>query len=700
MVKWLRKHNKQLMVGVVLFAMFSFVGGSALVTMVSPDPGSQDFALVFGEKIKNSALYGSQNDMQILEATGQTIRGFHPDMRAEHWYMLIREAEDAGIVIPDATVEAYLQIRGLTVDTLADFPQKKLFSYPSVRRTYRRFLAVQTLGRRVASTTTPSETQMRHYVRDTQEKVVVEFVALDAPSFVDADEPVDAADMQAHFDRHKDVDPAQSDDGYGYKYPRRVRVQYLGAKFDQVAPHMEVTEPEVKAYWRKNRAKYRITETVEVPIPATTQPAASQPATTQPSSTSQPTTSQAAPATRTERREREKRFSEARSQVEGELRARRARQRVEQAMRAAATQLLKPWQDQTIDPETGYKLNIPSAAKEPNHMRRIRDEMATKFDVPLDYQETGLTSQAGLSSLPTIGMSNVPISRNQQLSFAEYAFRVPAFFEKERGSETTLSLQLFQTADAPLVEVGLAFENGQFFQTTKGMYLFRVIEAREAEAPASLDEVRLQVEADIRKERAFHRMEADAKELYAVARRLGVGQALTMMDELRTKSGVSVATRPPAFAKRTPLDPQRPAPPALELPTVSGINAKSEEFIDACFEMAADDWTAPEMQLPTTPNVEAATTRPAKVPAPKVRLVSLPKLKKWVVLEFVEFQPVYRDKYEQQFRSQAMTTLSQSRLFEILQKGWFNPVKIELRCGFERIFPDRESDDPDEAAAS
>ncbi len=51
MMKWLRKYRKQLMVGLVLFAMLSFVGGSALTTMFNPDPGSVVFAEIFGARV-------------------------------------------------------------------------------------------------------------------------------------------------------------------------------------------------------------------------------------------------------------------------------------------------------------------------------------------------------------------------------------------------------------------------------------------------------------------------------------------------------------------------------------------------------------------------------------------------------------------------------------------------------------------------
>lgn len=51
MMKWLRAHTKQIMVVVVLLAMLSFVGGSALVEILAPDPAKSVFGKAFGHDI-------------------------------------------------------------------------------------------------------------------------------------------------------------------------------------------------------------------------------------------------------------------------------------------------------------------------------------------------------------------------------------------------------------------------------------------------------------------------------------------------------------------------------------------------------------------------------------------------------------------------------------------------------------------------
>jgi len=657
MMKWFRKHTKKIMVVVVLFAMFSFVAGAALQSMFSPNPGATEFAVIFGEQVTNGDLNPAQADTIILDRLISSWKQFfNPKLRLEHWYMLTHEAADAGIVVPDEQVDGQLLKMGLTPERLAGYKPRGLFVYPVVRGAFARFLAVQQLAQRVMSTAMPSQTQVRHYVHDTEDKLRIRYAALDAARFIDGNEVIDEAELQEQFETHKDVFAEESEDGVGYKFPRRVRVQYFGVVISQIEPQMDVSFDEVKTYWRRNRSQYKTTDTSD--------PAASQPV------------------------EREMLFSEARMQVERELRQRKALQRSQQVMREAATELLRPWQDQVIDRKTGYKEIIPEVVRDPMYMRNVADRMSAKFGIPLEYRETNLLSQKELDLQPNVGRSRVAISQTQRLPLSEYAFRVPLFFKKAAGSETTLSLQLFQTPDTPLVATTINMQKRRY--DPKAWYLFRVVEAREAESPASLAEVRDRVEKDVRKRHAFERIETDAKELYAVARHLGLEAALERMTALRTRAALRSPVTPTPFARRMAR--------TLAIPTVAGLGAPSEEFIDACFEMANSDWTPPEMELPTTPIVAEATTQPAAEPAPKIRLVSLPKLKKRIVVEFVGLDPVRQDKYEGELRAQAFSTLRAEQA-RAIWTAWYDLSAIEKRCGFKRSTDDAEPAPPEGATA-
>jgi len=685
-MKWLRKHMKQIMVAVVLLAMFAFVGGPMLQSYQSSGRGSVAFAKAFGDEISYNDHLMAQNDTAALEALRVNWH-YDPigEMTVDHWHLLADEAERAGIMVSDEEVKIAMQTllqrlqqTGYPVDYLDKLRATRRITLVGIHRALRRHIAIQKNFARVGSAAIPSEPQIRHYVCDTEDKVHVRFVALDAQRFVDQNEPLTEEAVQAQFDEFKEYEAADSETGYGYGYPRRVKVQYIQASVSKVQPLVEVTFDEAKAYWKKNKAQYKKVEYVEVPE------AASKPATTQP-------TTQPAPEPKKIRKEVQKAFSEARPDIERDIRERKATQLAEQAMRKVTREMMAPWEAHQTDPRTGYK-PIPPGVEESEYMISIRDRISKEFGVPLEYEETELVSEAQLNSMPAFSTAAVEGEGTQRMSAAEYAFRVPAFVEQAFGRNSALCLQLYQIPDTPLKGSKFEFQDGRIFRSTS-LLLFRVVEARAAEPPASLEEVRSDVERDLRLMRAFERIEPVAKEVYVVASRLGLEPAVERFDDLQTDRGVRGVASPEAFARRVSLDQSKEPQRYLEAlqagegflvaPNVRGVG-DSEDFVDACFEMTGEGWQPQSMGLPVTERTQAATTQPAAIPTPTVRLLSIPKLKKWFVVELIGTETVDRIKYDTEYRMAALSTLNTQRGLT-LRFNWFDPENIETRCRFERI---------------
>jgi hypothetical protein len=697
MMKWLRKHTKRIMVVVVLLAMFSFVGGSALVTILSPNPGAEPFAMVFGQEISYRDHLVAQNDTAVLERLRFAWQ-FDPlgNMTVDHWLMLALEAERAGIQVSVEEVEQTLRGQVQRLEQ-AGFPvgyldqlRSRGITIVSIRRAIRRNLAILKEFARVGDVTLPSESQVRHYVRDTEDKVQVRFVALEAEQFAEESEPLKEEEVQAQFEEYKDVLAADSETGYGYAYPRRVRVQYIRAAVQEIEPHLAVSFEEAKAHWKKHKASYRKFEYVDAPQ-TTTSLATTQP-TTQPATqpTTQPTTKPTEKPKKI-RQQVQKTFSEARQDVERDIRKKKADQLAEQAMRKATRELRKPWEDQKTDRQTGYK-PVPPGVEKPDHMGVICERIASEFGIPLEYQETELATKEDLAAISVLRMASVDAEAGRRMGLPSYAFRVPPFVEEAVGRDAGLCLQLYQTPDGPLKANQFERVGERFMQTTS-LLQFRVVEAREAEAPTSLAEVRADVERDLRLMRAFDRIESVAKEFCLAAAHLGTEAALEHFEELRTERGVKRAVSPPAFARRMSLSTSAGQERYLEAlaanePTLSAPKVRdvgtSEEFVDACFEMAAEGWEPPAMDWPPTPRTRAATTQPAATPAPKVRLLPIAKLNKWFVIELLGTEDVDQEKFDSQLRSTASWKIKREREIA-LRLNWFNPKSIEGRCGFEPI---------------
>ncbi|MBN2563976.1 MAG: hypothetical protein JXQ75_23925 [Phycisphaerae bacterium] len=698
MMKWLRKHTKQIMVVVVLFSMFAFVGGSALQWILSPSRSADPYARVFGKEITFLDMYPAQRDTSTLERLYLSWKYDLPnwDMTVRHWYVLAQEAERAGIVIPDEEVEEALQLRvqlleqqGFPADYLDVLRTQSRITPIEVRRALRQHLAIQKNAARVSDAATPSEAEVRHYVRDTANNVRVRFVTLDAQKFLDPNETFTEEALRAHFEANKDVDAGDSETGFGCRYPRRVKVQYILASISEIEPQVAVTFEEIKDYWKKNKGQYKKTIQVDAPDPTTG------PATTQAS------TRPAEPPKKVSK-EVEKSFSEARADVERAIRKKKALQTAEEAMRKAARELLRPWEGQKTDVRTGYK-PIPQVAQDPDHMRSISEAMSREFGIPLEYKETPLSSMDTLSKDSTLRSVRLEGGGQESISLTDYAFRVPPFVKRAMAEETGPCLQLFQSPDVPLKGTAYQFAHGQFTQS-ENLVLFRVVEAREAEAPTSLAEVRGDVERDLRVVRAFERIEPVAKEIFAVASRLGVQDAMTLFEELRTKRGVRDAISPAPFSRRVSLADSKDraeqarylealeaGKPTLAAPNVPSVGA-SKEFVDACFEMAVEGWQPEEVDSPETEQVQAATTMPAATPTPVVRLLSIPKLRKWFVIELLGTEDVEQDRFESELREAAYNSLRGERRLK-LRMDWFKPENIDARCGFEFIAPE-EAEEP------
>lgn len=681
MMKWLRHHSKQIMVVVVLLAMFSFVGGSALFNLLAPSQDTDPVGKAFGEVILIRDLRPSQRDTQVLElvAGSKMIWQYdQPDrrMQPEQWHLLAMEAERAGVVVADAEVDEFLnQIATQAPGHLEALRTRHGITPPEVRRAVRRHMQIMKHAEFLGSCSLPSESQVRHHVRDTQDKVAIEFVAIDAEKFLDTTKPVTVAELSAQFEKHKDEVSGESESGYGYKLPRRVKLQYVVADVNKISPHVKVGFEEVKAHWKANKSNYRKT-IYEAP--------ASQPATSQ--ATSNPVSTQPVP------KSVEQPLTEARMEVERDLRQRNARRLATQAMEKLAEKAQKPWITEKTDEKTGYKA-IPAVAREAGFLKRLADELSAEFSIPLEYAESALVTPEDLAAIPGLRNARISGDEGDSIELVDLAFRVPGFFERKDTSDTVLSLQLFQTPLAPLGASNLNFRFPKGFQAgpmpNDRIVLFRVVEAEDVRSPKSLDEVRDKVEHDVRLGRAMQEVEPIAACLFAAAERVGITAAYDLFTSLHKKLNQTSVSVPPPLARLQRFGGEQlqktllAGQPTFGPSDVVGVG-RSQAFIDACFAMTADGWKPPQVKPADCAEGRIATTRPAQEPAPKVNLVALPAQGKWCVVQLTRFDRVDQGKYESQLRDQAYSTLVGERGAYLLAE-WFKPENVEKRCKYERI---------------
>ena len=697
MMQWLRRNTKQIMVVVVLLAMFSFVGAQGLYALLAPNPLNDVEFKAFDRDYTLGEFREAQMASGILEAIGFNWRPTNDrEFTARHWFLLIEEARRAGLQPSSATIDEMLNLadeqwaeaggRAAWKDRV-DQPLAVVRNAMALKS-----LESQNAGR-IFGAAMPSEPEVRKYVRDTQEKVTVMTAIFDAANWVDPEETFSEEAMQAQFENYRDVFADESDDGFGYKYPRRVTIQYVIADPVTIAGGIEIPQEAAIDYWKRNKSKYQ--KSVPIDDPADQLGPIEQPQ---------------QPKTRMETLK----FSEARGDVYKDMKNEKAKGLARRALDELSAQLANVWSAQPIDKETGYR-PIPGAVTAPDYLEEATKRVEKKHSITLRYGALELVSAEKLAQNPSLGQASLPGEAGAPINISELAFRVPNFYVPAENDETSVRLQLYQTPNSPLTVLtadpkgGWEFKDGRISQKMiEGRFVtFRVIDAREETAPDSLDDVRDQVLADLRLQSAYERMADVANEFAAAAQQIGAERALTLFDDLRTERGIQTIDSPPAFARRTPqqvtLDQLEAGEPTLLPASVTKIG-RSEKFVDACFAMTTDGWSSEPINIDTERVAkaadEAATAKAAAaedVPTPKVQLVNLPKLKKRVVVDLQNHQPVDIVAYETNYRSSAFRTLAGQRQ-AVARSQWYDPDNIAARCKFVDRQPQNNEDQDDGVA--
>jgi len=673
-MKLLREYNRQILAVVVVFILIAWLLGDSLRAILTPDPSKAKIGTAFGQTITNADLAASVGATTILEALNipwriptQTLLTREDSLRPEHWYMLLAEARRSGLEVSPAELDEVMKQR-IPTQMLDVIRQRYTVSLDQIREAVRELLLIEGYASEAVDVCQPSDHEVRHFVRDTQDKIKCRMVAFKASEFIDPNEPIDASEAAAHFATHKDLSASESPDGYGYKWPRRVRVEYIGARVEDAIPTITLNPDEVRRYFRKHKDTSEF-EKIELKDVAETQP------------TSGPLTQPAIP--RKELIRRPMTFEEARPKIEELLKRKAAVSRIREVMQSASTELGRPWIGLPMGPD-GYK-TAPEDVKTATWMSDLKDRLSKQYGMPLLFKRTELITENEAGKETGIGKAYTVGEGNDRLTFGEYAFRVPGFFDAKKAGDTALRLALYQATDLPIY----AEEGGE----PSDQYVFRVVEIREPSTPATLEEARGAVDRDLRELHGYRRAEARAKEFFASARNGGLDEAYRLSSDLQ-----DAKYEGKFFPRETQFFPRRESimmsgdrekflnaalagGSTLEAPMIAEVGVRSTELVDGCFDMASPLWTPPQIEAP--PTTRPTASAPADGKPAKVNYIALPKDRMVVVASLLDSQIVRSDKYaERDYQSGRQTLMVLRRL--VLRTAWYKPNEIERRCEFVR----------------
>jgi len=656
MLKFLRKHNKKLLAVFMALLLVVWLGGSALEQIFSPDQSAMVAATSkFGE-IKAGDLRRAEAMTNVLASLGMPwsspglLYGYSTEepLTLADWILLSREADSLGFTVSPEEAAETLNARGATPALIYNIADRYGLMPEDVHAAVAQFQGVLRAVDAVAEAAQVSEAQVRVRARDALEKAKTRMVVYLGNGYRDTETPVSEEELQEVFNQYRDQSPSGGLN-FGYLLPAKVKVQYVRVNLDAVnagfAVNEDTLERAARKYWKDNRDK---DEAFLRPPPKTptTQPdeAASQPSdpATQPAdAASQPVEAASKPAEPESKYF--KTFTEAREAALGVVRKQLVQVQANKLAEWVVQRSMEAWFDATRG-DDGYR-KLPPGQDQLDVYEKLTAVPPPDLSYPgaLTIGTTDWFAFPEAGAVPEIGKSWLEVPGRGKQYFGTLAFQVQGLREMPEGSAVDTSFYLARYESPPLP---LRDELGN-------LYVYRVIDVRPAQPPATVDEVRDQVVKDVQLKHGFEAAQKAAEALLAQAREVGLEAAWNASPESQEQPATHAryAAAPPPFP-REPL--------GLSFGSfVPGVGFIQRDFAERCFALGESS---------------AANGRIGVIPLPAQANVA--------VVECEEIQPMTTTAYVSS-RPQVVSTLASAGRQKTLS-AWLDPELIRSRNKFER----------------
>jgi hypothetical protein len=448
-------------------------------------------------------------------ALGQVIQQLNASNHRPMFYLLLREARAMGARVSEDDLRAELsQVYVKQADgkpaAVEDLPEEPRTMTEQAVTDLLMIREAFTLASNAAKVSQPLA-QNELAKRDQQIKLhLIDFAASDYMAQV---APPTTQALQQQFDKYADMvsaefNPLNSDPfGFGYKYPDRVKIQFIGVPRDQVRKVVKSTPPpgavvqantpeEAEYLWNVEAQKYYRRHLEEF---ATSQPATSQPSTQlsmKPAATTRP-------------------FAEVRSEILERLIEPEVDKLANSIQTRITSALANDFQAyKTAHPTTASATSAPTTAAAAgyasfDYLKNLAAQIQRETKVlptVASYDERFL-NEKDLAALPGIGSSTLK-TRDESLAFNVYATQFPAAFHPNAPEP----LQLLQPS-RPLTALD------------QSLYTFRISAADPSHRPANLQEVAAEVEKDLKTKAAYDLALEAAKSAQSLAKDAGLQPA-------------------------------------------------------------------------------------------------------------------------------------------------------------------------------
>jgi hypothetical protein len=666
MMKFFRKHTKHLLAFFMALLLLVWLGGDALTYFWRSNDGGtlkQARAQAYGKQITLADMLPSMNEAELLDSLlskgwrypwAQMLGALgieQPQVRFmlarqireeglsnEEWYMLDLAARQAGIRVPMEAVERFKADAGLTPEHIdaARASGRQRASLDEVDRALQSYLRVNQAVQMAIGAVKVSEADIREMVRQTGEKAKVVLVTIEAKPFIDNNYQPTPQELQAQFDKYKNVTSQPAGGQFGYQLPEEAQLEYIVVNSAALTGRQKVTDEEMYAYWTAHKNEF-------------THPA------------SQPATG-SAPTTRPKPQDKPyDTFTEARAKVREKMLKSRADAEALRIARDLIAQLQGPWATAPTTQPGNYKI-APESVKNEQVYPKLVDTLQAKYPGVLSYGRTQREERDKLSTEKDLGRAVALASTPQQITIDQAAFMVPGLeFDaaKDKAHERFFR-GLYETVAEPFIT-----PDGKVF-------VIRTVSAAPKRPPASLDEVKTRVIEDIRAQRAYEQAGQQAKALAAAAATQGLDAAFTGDAALKTKLGMDALKKPEPFARKQIFSNPFTGMPQLFPNSIPGAGYDAE-LADKVFALGG-----------------TTATQPVRVGAFEQK-----ERQQWLVVQLLDVLPVTQAEFDQQ-RNEAMGLRRMQDTLRVLSE-YYNADQIRARVGWKDLIEKRPADKAPEA---
>ncbi len=507
MLKFLRKYNKWILVVGGSLLMVAFLAPQAIQQMPKlHDPVEAQYE---GKGVKGSTLEQADKELRAVNALGGTggLADYLLQLSAPsgerhmEWYMLAREAEEAGFVGSDQDgVSLYPQLaqelslmQAREVARQNNLPENfvpqlaqsyvepwmnRLASSEGGAAVAAGFRSMDELHKAVAKLRgilrmktaygvmgRLSSSRATRAGSETLGAAKVDYVVIPADRFIDSVPEPTEEEIRAHYEKYADKLPSETEHGIGYRQPQLVKLEWLAIERTPIEDAITIDAVEASKFQQLNKDMY-------------------------PGS-----------------------FSEERSNIEAALKRQKAQQIIAQAENFVRAEVLRA--TRTLQRRDGYVILPEDWASQRPTLEAIAEHVVKQvaesnggLQIPLPsitIRNSKWMTQQGVLSIEGFGGSTLRVGSIQLPAWAA------VFSVKELNANPNLPLQ-----------TGLLASE---FPTTGNdgtKYFFRVLAAREESAPESLGEVREDVVRDLKRIRAYDRVVSELGSYTEVAINAGL----------------------------------------------------------------------------------------------------------------------------------------------------------------------------------